>query len=120
MKGKRKLWAILLAGAIGLSGLFAACSPSTEKPGGGDSEFGLATTIDKNRTTLFVSNFNGGFGERWLKAAAKRYETLHKDDVYQDGKKGVQIWIDNGKDGGSTTLNNISNSRDAVFFSEYV
>lgn len=117
---KKRFMTSLLACAIAVSGMFSACAPSTEKPAGEDNEFGLATTIDKNRTTLFVSNFNGGFGERWLKAAAKRYEDLHKDDVYETGKKGVQIWIDNGKDVGSTTLTNISNSRDAVFFTEYV
>ena len=98
---KKKLLAIFTACLF--SALFAlgGCTPPSERPGGGgDDEFGLATTIDSNRTTLFVSNFNGGFGKRWLKAAAKRYEELHKDDVYEAGKKGVQIWIDNSKTGG--------------------
>lgn len=118
---KKKLLAIITACLF--SALFAlgGCTPSSERPGGGgDDEFGLATTIDNNRTTLFVSNFNGGFGERWLKAAAKRYEELHKDDVYEKGKKGVQIWIDNSKTGGKDTLANIESSRDAIFFTEYV
>lgn len=119
---KKKLLTIVIACLLAVMAVFSACSPSTEKPGSGgsDDEFGLATTIDPNRTTLFVSNFNGGFGERWLKAAIKRFEELHKNDVYEEGKTGVQVWIDNSKTGGKDTLANIENSRDAVFFTEYV
>ena len=116
----KKIASVLIACLLSVS-VLAGCAPSTEKPGGGDDdEFGLATTIDTNRTTLFVSNFNGGFGERWLKAAAKRYEELHADDVYEEGKKGVQIWIDNSKTVGTDQLANIDSSRDAIFFTEYV
>lgn len=118
----KKRFLVLLAACL-FSALIAlgGCTPPTEKPGdGGDDEFGLATTIDTNRTTLFVSNFNGGFGERWLKAAAKRYEELHKEDIYEEGKKGVQVWIDNSKTVGSNQLANIDSSRDAIFFTEYV
>ncbi|MGI6768790.1 MAG: ABC transporter substrate-binding protein [Bacilli bacterium] len=99
----------------------AACTPPTEKPIDNEKdEFGLEKSINKNKTTLFVSNFNGAFGERWLKAAIKRYEELHKDDVYEEGKKGVQIWIDNSKQVGSDILTIIDNSRADIFFTEFV
>lgn len=114
-----KRTAALIASALLATTALVGCAPSTEKPGGSDNEFGLATTIDKNRYTLFVSNFNGAFGERWLKAAIKRYEELHKNDDY-DGKKGVQVWVDNAKQGGKDILAGIDSNRDAVFFSEFV
>ena len=62
---KKKLLAIFTACLFSALFVLGGCAPSSERPGGGeDDEFGLATTIDSNRTTLFVSNFNGGFGER--------------------------------------------------------
>ncbi len=102
--------------------VLVGCEPSTEKPDGATSidEFDRETTINTGKTTLFISNFNGAFGEKWLKAAAKRYEEIHKDDVYEPGKKGLQIWIDNAKQGGKDIIDGIDRSRDAIFFTEYV
>ena len=119
----KKLIAIILVLVVFASFALVGCRPSTEKPSGAadsSDEFDRETTINKGKTTLFISNFNGAFGERWLKAAAKRYEEIHKDDVYETGKKGVQIWIDNAKQGGRDILSGIDNSRDAIFFTEQV
>ena len=72
---------------------FTACSPvdpnNPDNPGGG----GNTEKIDTSRTQLYVFNFYGGYGSDWLTAAKARYEELHKDDVYEDGKKGIQIII---------------------------
>ena len=118
----KKLIALLLCLTVLVSISLVGCGPSTEKPNQTDStdEFDRDTKIDAGRTTLFVSNFNGAFGEKWLKAAAARYEEIHKDDVYEPGKKGLQIWIDNAKQGGKEIIAGIDSSRDAIFFTENV
>ncbi|MBO4573044.1 MAG: hypothetical protein J5762_04690 [Clostridia bacterium] len=118
----KKLIALLLCIVAIVSLSLVGCTPSTEKPNTVDStdEFDRDTKINTGKTTLFISNFNGAFGEKWLKAAAARYEEIHKDDVYEPGKQGVQIWIDNAKQGGKDIISGMDNSRDAIFFTEYV
>lgn len=75
--------------------------------------------IDTTRTQLYVYNFNGGYGSDWIVAAKKRYEELHKDDVYEEGKKGVQIMINPQKTTLSTFMSNILDNRDEIYFTEY-
>ena len=118
----KKLLALLLCVIAIFSLTLTGCAVPTEKPNETNStdEFDRETKINTGKTTLFISNFNGAFGEKWLKAAASRYEEIHKDDVYEEGKKGVQIWIDNAKQGGKDIIDGMSNSRDAIFFTEYV
>ena len=120
----KKLLALLLAVFICGTLCLVGCSePPTERPSDitqTSDEFDRDTKIDTSRTTLFVSNFNGAFGEKWLKAAANRYEEIHKNDVYEPGKKGLQIWIDNAKQGGKDILSGIDSSRDVIFFTENV
>ena len=36
--------------------------------------------IDKTKTQLYVSNYDGGFGTQWLRDAAKDFEQLYKDE----------------------------------------
>lgn len=45
--------------------------------------------VDKNRTQLYVGNYNGGYGWEWLNKAKKLYEQEHPE---------IQIMIDNDKD----------------------
>lgn len=119
----KRLIAILLCMIVVLSFALVGCTlPEAPPINPTDSidEFNRETKINTGKTTLFISNFNGAFGEKWLKAAASRYEEIHKDDVYEEGKKGVQIWIDNAKQGGKDIIDVMSDSRDAIFFTEYV
>ena len=79
--------------------------------------------IDKNRTQLYVSNFAGGYGDEWLYALAARFEEFYKDVSFEPDhpeKKGVQIMFDSEKVLGTDMINEISTSRNEVFFSESV
>ena len=119
----KKLISLLIAVMLIATVSLVGCKPPTEKPKGAtdaSDEFDRETTINKGKTTLFISNFNGAYGEKWLKAAANRFEEIHKDDVYEEGKKGVQIWIDNAKQGGKDIISGMDSSRDAIFFTEQV
>ena len=47
--------------------------------------------IDEKRTQLYVFNYAAGYGTEWMSKAIEDYEALHADDVYEQGKVGVQI-----------------------------
>lgn len=75
-------------------------------------------SVDTERTQLYVFNFAGGYGVEWLKNLKDRYEELHKDDVYEEGKKGIQIIINNEKKLATELEDQILNNRDEVYFTE--
>ena len=52
---------------------------------------------DLSKTQLDISYFAGGFGESWIYKAKKEFEALYKDYQFEEGKTGVQIWIDSNK-----------------------
>lgn len=96
-----------------LASVFALCSVGCSKGGGVGEE-----KDDPTRTQLYVFNYNGGYGEEWLAKAKERYEELNKDVVYEEGKKGVQIKINNSKSGISSS--SILGNKEEVYFTENV
>lgn len=48
---------------------------------------------DSTKTQLYVLNYQGGYGKKWLEAAASRFEALNADKSYESGKKGIQVVI---------------------------
>lgn len=78
----------------------------------------LEEEIDPYRTQLYVSNYSGGFGTKWLYNLKTEFEALYKDEIYEDGKKGVQIVINPEKVDGISLRDTISVSDDEVFFNE--
>ena len=88
------------------------CRDSAEVIGG--------EAIQYDKTQLYVSNFNGGVGTEWLREVKKRYEELHADDVYEEGKKGVQILIDPHKNNGFNMISTFAGSTNDVLFNEYI
>ena len=76
--------------------------------------------IDETRTQLYVYNHFGGYGSDWINAAKARYEELHKNDVYEEGKRGIQIYVNNQKESLMTNSNKILSNRDEVYFTEDV
>ncbi len=75
--------------------------------------------IDPNRTQLYVFNFNGGFGVEWLKKLKYDYEELHKDDVWEEGKKGVQVYLNSQKEWGATA-DSIRYGQDEIYYMEAI
>ncbi len=86
---------------------------------GGSSGGAVNETVDQSRTQLYVFNFAGGYGVDWLIAAKERFEELHKDDVIEEGKKGVQIVINNEKTQGMSLGADILDKRDEIYFAEH-
>lgn len=93
--------------------LAVSCKDPAVKPGGDDGE-----VIDHSKTQLYVFCFSGGYGSDWLAAAKKRFEEEHKDDVWEEGKKGVQIYIDARKVQISTMHNSILSGTNELYFGE--
>ena len=74
--------------------------------------------VDEDRTQLFVYNFNGGYGSDWLIAAKERFEAEHENDVWEEGKKGVQIMIDPKKEAIMDISSQILGRKPEVYFTE--
>lgn len=106
-----RIVALLLALVMSLS--MAACGNS----GSGGPE-GNAESLDTERTQLYIHNFNGGYGVEWLKNLKDRYEELHKDDVYEEGKKGIQIIINNEKALATELEDKILHNKEEIYFAE--
>lgn len=91
---------------------FSGCNPGN----GGSIE------IDPNKTQLYVFNFDSGYGTDWFNSLITRFEDYCKDDdMWEEGKKGVQIIPDNRKDwsfadGAGSILSSVND----VFFTEYM
>jgi len=53
--------------------------------------------IDENKTQLYVGNYDGGMGSRWLDEYKKGFEEMYKDESFESGKKGVEVIVLNDK-----------------------
>lgn len=65
----------------------------------GNVDFSLAACgdgkkTDKNKSQIYVGVFNAGIGYTWLEELAERFETAYADTSFEDGKTGVQVFID--------------------------
>ncbi len=58
---------------------------------------GTQNNGDKDKTVLYVANYDGGAGDNWLVPMAKAFEEKYKDRSFEEGKTGVRIQIDNDK-----------------------
>lgn len=101
MKKLTKFLAVLLGTIVACSGLFA-CG------GGGDG-------VDETKTQIYISNYNGGFGDEWLVTLGEEFAALHEETSFEPGKKGVQIMISNHK-ADAAQLAAIKSSDNMVYF----
>ena len=119
MAGLKKIAKLLVAAALAGAFVFsaAACTSTTSNP-----DSGLVEEVDRNRTQLYVGNFNRGYGDEWILTLKERFEEFYKDKEFEPGtgKKGVQVMVDNLQDAGTTYINSMKNSRNAVIFNELV
>lgn len=77
--------------------------------------------INTNVTNLYISNYNGGYGDDYLLAIERRFEEKYKDYVNQEtGLVGVDVHIVNHKSKGPGALSTLVSGPDDVFFVESV
>ena len=70
--------------------------------------------IDSGKTQIYVSNYNGGYGDEWLQNLKKKFEEQYVDYKLND-KIGVQVIINNHKSP-ATELNSLSGSKNEIFY----
>ncbi len=109
MRKTTKILSVVLA-TVAASTAFASCGREVINDLSGDS----------SKTNILVSNYEGGFGRAWLDKAAERFEALYADEVFEEGKKGVDIIIDSNINdkAGSTFISGLKNSTAHVIFTE--
>ncbi len=61
---------------------------------------------DGTTTRINVINYGGGIGRVWLDNAIARFKELKKDEVYEEGTKGVSFEVSNTKNINDTTMAN--------------
>ncbi len=108
----RKKLAALIAMFFCLSSALLGCGQSSDGGSNGES-------VNSTQTQLYVYVFSRGYGSEYLYKLKERYEALHADDSYEEGKKGVQIRINVSDDNSATKYaENVKNQKDDVFFAE--
>lgn len=105
-KEMKKIAAIALSAVCVLSA--TAC--------GGKGGNGGGQTVDSSKTQLYVCYYNAGFSNRWLTAAAERFEKMYAEYSFEDGKMGVQVIMDPVSNGDMSSI--IETKRSEVYFME--
>ena len=107
MKGNR-IAAVLLA-VVAAAGVLGGCGGNVQE-------------IDTTKTQLYIGNYDGGMGSRWLDEYIKGFEELYKDTPFEDGKTGVEVVPLNDKVmfEADTIQQSIANSTVNLFFTEGV
>ncbi len=103
MKTLKRLLSLLLVVCVAFG--VTACKPK-------------GIQIDKTKTQIYVSNFNGGFGKEWLDEIAKDFTEDYKNVSFEEGKKGVQVIIKNHKKTSSSMIQDFREDDNYVFFNE--
>lgn len=81
---------------------------------------GEGEQIDTSKTQLYVSNFDGGYGDVWLQDLKAEFEQANAEKSFESGKTGVQVVIDNDKTTGDNLLQRVAGSQNNVYFCESV
>ncbi len=112
---KSRIFSLILA--IMLSA-FAAFSMTACNNPGGNSTVGGDEQLDTKKTQLYVRNYQGGFGNKWLYNGKSKLEAKYADVELEPGKKGVQVLITDIK--ATPEVSNIKNDVYEVYFVEKV
>ena len=106
MKKRIKAWACITGLALIACSLFAACKPKQN------------VDIDETQTQLYVWNYDGGVGHKWLDDVIERFTAEKAGETYKAGTKGVQIIPNNTKTG--DPIGTMGTSTYSVYFLEGV
>ena len=104
----KKIFALVLTVLVVVSSL----SFSTGCGNGGDNG---------NSTAIYVANYAGGVGTKWLDNAIKRFEAAYENESFEEGKTGVVVKFDHDKkyDGKQLQTTLRGNQYD-IFFTQMV
>ncbi len=103
--------ALLMVASVLLTGCDQPGQTTTNNGGGGDNS---------GKSVLYVQNYNGGFGSKWIAEIEKRFEAAYANTSFEDGKMGVDVVIENVKDIGSTIQGGLDSQVNEVFVQESI
>ena len=110
---KSKVTAFMLSMLLLFSIAFATgCSHDNDDP--------FSEKIDPAKTQIYVYNFYAGFRADWLISIKRQFEELYADYEGVNGKKGVQILMDNRKEYFTDGAITIKSGTNEVYFTEYM
>ena len=113
MKKKTFKTSAILTAVCSVAALVTFVTSCSQESGGGGG-----VVVDKTKTQIYIKNYQGGYGNKWLYSAADRYEKLHAEDSYESGKKGLQIIIADQKARPSSA--EIKNGTSELYFFESI
>lgn len=115
----KKTWKKIITGALAVLMSMSALALTGCDP---EDDIDEVEKIDPNKTQLYVGILDGGMGDEWMKKLKTRFEAEYADYQGVDGKVGVQVIIDKQKEPfrGTTLINNITNNRQDVYFTEQI
>lgn len=95
---------VVMTSVVGLTGL-VGCSNNI---------------VDKTKTQLYISNYDGGVGTEWLDNVIERFSTEYAEYEFQPGtgKKGAQIFVNKNKLLGNELYPTLASSFNNIFFGE--
>ena len=74
----------LISNALCICALATSLAPLSSCNRGGQYE----EKVDKGKTQLYVSNYDGGFGSQWLMDLKKEFEATNANVSFESGKMG--------------------------------
>ncbi|MBR1677531.1 MAG: hypothetical protein IJ706_09520 [Clostridia bacterium] len=117
MKQIYRVISIVVSAALSFAA-FCACRGND-----GESSGDVAKNVDQTKSQLTVANAYGGLGDQWLRAVIAQFEDFYKDEVFEDGKKGVQVQVENklvNDMSGQTMLAKVQGAKEAIWIGEGV
>ena len=106
---KKKIVSMALAMVLSLGTVFSlvACGGNNNNNNNSGNESTGNENLDAKKTQLYVRNYQGGFGNKWLYNGKAKLEEKYKDVSLEDGKQGVQVLITDVKE--TPQISNIQN-----------
>ena len=102
------LCAVMALGTVGCGGSGSgagAGSGSGTGGGTGGTTGGGSAKLDK--TVINIQGYEAGVNLNWLRDLTDEYEEAHKDIVYEEGKKGVEIKVEGVSSTDHASMNNV-------------
>ena len=74
--------------------------------------------VDKKKSQIYIQSWNGDFHLTWLEKIADRFEEEYKDYSFEEGKKGVQVFVNPGSVVYDSFTTTISTMTEEIFVGE--
>ena len=104
----KKLVTLIMACFMALSSFaFVGCGNDDEK-------------IDKTKTQIYVSSFDGGIGSEWIESLGQVFAQRVQNYSFEEGRKGVQIIVKDTTDTGDYLQARMLSQDHDIYFTEEV